>query len=501
MAVYRCKSCGAALEIKEGQSVVTCDYCDVVQTVPKANDEKKMTLFARANKLRSACEFDKAAGIFESIIAEFPEEAEAYWGLVLCKYGIEYVDDPKTGKKIPTCHRSSYDSVMDDGNFELAMENADEVARRVYLSEAKAFEEIRKGIIKISSTEEPYDIFICYKETDSEGKRTLDSVIAQDLYMRLTDKGYRVFFSRITLKSMLGEQYEPYIFAALNSAKIMLAVGTSYEHFHAVWVKNEWSRFLELMKKDNSKRLFPCYRDIDPYDMPKEFAGLQGQNMAEIGADQDVLMGVEKVLRRSTPAAEIKKTEPKKEEKTSTAPKTNSSEETGAKAKTNEKSEKESLTYFNNDLAKLRENEEKKKEMLKKVGSFNKIVLLITVVLELAVFVGASMELYHLVDINLYDAFTNSYLTDQLLFGAPAFVLVLLPAAVSFLQAGKNNTVSKALTILSRIISFLGMLIFFGVAVLIAGEARMTEEYVWFIWNGVLYLVPFITLFFKKTLR
>ena len=362
MAVYRCKSCGAALEIKEGQSVVTCDYCDVVQTVPNANDEKKMTLFTRANKLRSACEFDKAAGIFESIIAEFPEEAEAYWGLVLCKYGIEYVDDPKTGKKIPTCHRSSYDSVMDDGNFELAMENADEVARRVYLSEAKAFEEIRKGIIKISSTEEPYDIFICYKETDSEGKRTLDSVIAQDLYMRLTDKGYRVFFSRITLKSMLGEQYEPYIFAALNSAKIMLAVGTSYEHFHAVWVKNEWSRFLELMKKDNSKRLFPCYREIDPYDMPKEFAGLQGQNMAEIGADQDVLMGVEKVLRRSTPAAEIKKTEPKKEEKTSTAPKTNSSEETGAKAKTNEKSEKESLTYFNNDLAKLRENEEKKKE-------------------------------------------------------------------------------------------------------------------------------------------
>ena len=32
-------------------------------------------------------------------------EAEAYWGLVLCRYGIEYVNDPATGKKVPTCHR------------------------------------------------------------------------------------------------------------------------------------------------------------------------------------------------------------------------------------------------------------------------------------------------------------------------------------------------------------------------------------------------------------
>ena len=37
-------------------------------------------------------EFDKAYGVFESIVADFPEEAEAYWGLCLCKYGIEYVD-------------------------------------------------------------------------------------------------------------------------------------------------------------------------------------------------------------------------------------------------------------------------------------------------------------------------------------------------------------------------------------------------------------------------
>ena len=75
---------------------------DVDGYIEKAADnEKKMTLFARANRLRFNNEFDKASGVYESIIAEFPEEAEAYWGLVLCKYGIEYVDDPATGKKSP----------------------------------------------------------------------------------------------------------------------------------------------------------------------------------------------------------------------------------------------------------------------------------------------------------------------------------------------------------------------------------------------------------------
>ena len=236
--------CGGDLNIIEGASTAECEFCGSVQTVPKVDDEKKLTLFARANRLRAACEFDKAAGFYEAIVADFQEEAEAYWGLVLCKYGIEYVDDPATGKKIPTCHRSSFDSIMDDSDLEQSLENADPAARKVYRDEAKAIEEIRKGIIAVSANEEPYDIFICYKETAEDGDRTLDSVLAQDVYDALTDKGYRVFFSRITLEDKLGMEYEPYIFAALNSAKIMLAFGTDYEYFNAVWVKNEWSRYL-----------------------------------------------------------------------------------------------------------------------------------------------------------------------------------------------------------------------------------------------------------------
>ena len=308
MAIIKCKMCGGDLNIVEGMSVAECEYCGTKQTVPNVDSEKKLTLFSRANRLRLACEFDKAASVYESIVAEFSEEAEAYWGLVLCRYGIEYVDDPATGKKVPTCHRSSFESILEDSDFEQACENADAVARKVYREEAKAIEEIRKGILEVSGKEPPYDIFICYKETDEAGNRTIDSVLAQDVYDVLMEKDYRVFFSRITLEEKLGTEYEPYIFAALNSAKVMLAFGTDYEYFNAVWVKNEWSRFLKLMAHDKSKHLIPCYKNVDAYDLPKEFQKLQAQDLGKVGAIQDLLRGLDKLLNTGSSRNTIKET-------------------------------------------------------------------------------------------------------------------------------------------------------------------------------------------------
>lgn len=308
MAILKCKMCGGDLTVEPDVTVCECEYCGTKQTVPNTDDEKKLKLYERANRLRFRSEFDKAAGVYESLIEEYPEEAEAYWGNLLCKYGIEYVDDPATGDKVPTCHRSSFDSFMDDPDFEMVMENSDAVSRKVYREQAKQIEEIRKGIIEVSGKEQPYDIFICYKETDDDGERTLDSVLAQDVYEALTEKGYRVFFSRISLEDKLGTEYEPYIFAALNSARIMLAFGTSYDYYNAVWVKNEWSRFLKLMAKDKKKYLIPCYKDIDAYDMPKEFAKLQAQDMGKVGAIQDLLRGIDKLNggenKPATPKAE-----------------------------------------------------------------------------------------------------------------------------------------------------------------------------------------------------
>ncbi len=296
MAVIQCKICGGEIEIPSELTCGECPYCNSVTTFPKQTSDKKVQLYKRAEQLRHASSFDRAAATYEEIIKETPDDADAYWGLVLSNWGIEYVEDPLTKERKPTCHRVQFESILSDVNYKLAMDNAQPEEAEIYRREAQRIAEIQKDILRISSQEKPFDIFICYKETDESGQRTRDSVMAQDIYYNLTEQGYKVFFSRITLEDKLGQEYEPYIFAALNSAKVMLVLGTKKEFFEAVWVKNEWSRFLSLMKKDKSKLMIPCYRDMDAYDLPEELTMLQSQDMGKIGFLQDIIRGVQKVL-------------------------------------------------------------------------------------------------------------------------------------------------------------------------------------------------------------
>ena len=300
MAILKCKMCGGNIEFAQGANVGVCDSCGTRQTLPRLDDEKRVQLYDRANHFRRESEFDKAMGIYEMILADDREDPEAYWGIVLCKYGIEYVEDPRTLKRIPTVNRAQYISILEDKDYLSAIRYSDAYQREILEEEAQAVDKIQKGILEISSKEEPFDIFICYKETDPSGERTQDSVYAQEIYNALIKEGYKVFFSRITLENKLGQQYEPYIFAALHSAKVMLAVGTSRENFNAVWVKNEWSRFLALANEDSSKTLIPCYKDISPYDMPTEFTYLQSQDISKIGYMQDLLHGIEKLIGKNT---------------------------------------------------------------------------------------------------------------------------------------------------------------------------------------------------------
>lgn len=296
MAIFKCKMCGGTLEFNPGDTVAVCDSCGTKQTLPRLDDDKKANLYDRANHFRRNNEYDKAMSIYEQILAEDSTDAEAYWSLVLCRYGIEYVEDPATGKRIPTVNRAQFTSVFDDDNYKSALRCADAAQKEIYEAEAKAINEIQKGILAISQKEEPFDVFICYKETDSRGARTPDSVLANDLYHQLTQEGFKVFFSRITLEDKLGSAYEPYIFAALNSAKVMVVLGTRPEYFNAVWVKNEWSRYLALIKNGAKKMLIPAYKDMDPYDLPEEFSHLQAQDMGKLGFMQDLIRGIRKIV-------------------------------------------------------------------------------------------------------------------------------------------------------------------------------------------------------------
>ena len=309
MSIFKCKMCGGTIEFNPGDTVGVCDSCGTKQTLPRLDDDRKANLYDRANHFRRNNDFDKAAGIYEQILNEDNTDAEVYWSLVLCHYGIEYVEDPQSRKRIPTVNRAQFTSIFDDDNYKSALHYADGYQKELYEDEAKAINEIQKGILAISQKEEPFDVFICYKETDNSGRRTQDSVLANDLYHQLTQEGFKVFFSRITLEDKLGTAYEPYIFAALNSAKVMVVLGTKPEYFNAVWVKNEWSRYLSLVKNSNGKKmLIPAYKDMDPYDLPEEFSHLQAQDMSKLGFMQDLIRGIKKIVSAGASKAEVKET-------------------------------------------------------------------------------------------------------------------------------------------------------------------------------------------------
>ena len=105
MAVLKCTVCGGELEVNEDMSVGVCKFCDSTLIIPKGLD-KKGNLYNRAVFLRQNNEFDKAVSAYEDILKEDNTDSDAHWGLVLSKYGVEYVHDPRTGEHVPTCHRT-----------------------------------------------------------------------------------------------------------------------------------------------------------------------------------------------------------------------------------------------------------------------------------------------------------------------------------------------------------------------------------------------------------
>lgn len=293
MPIFECKNCGASLEVEPGATVATCDYCHSTQTLPRLDDGKRAGLFKRGNKLRRAYEFDRAAELFGKVLDEDAGDAEAYWSLALCRYGVVYVEDPRTHDMVPTVNRMQTKSITADADYGQALECAGAAQRDVYKSQAAQIAEIQRGIREVAAKDEPYDVFICYKDSDASGGRTDDSVIAGDIYDALRKDGLRVFYSRESLKGMLGSAFEPHIFAALHSARVMVAVGTSKEHLESPWVRNEWSRYLALCDEDRELTFVPAFKGMSAGELPAEFGSIQGQDLEALGGMQDLIRYVE----------------------------------------------------------------------------------------------------------------------------------------------------------------------------------------------------------------
>lgn len=85
--IYKCKMCkGDLLIIDEENGLCECEYRGIRRTVPLENNERKAELYNSANQYRKNNLFDRAADVYNTMVKEFPNEAEAYWEVVLCRY-------------------------------------------------------------------------------------------------------------------------------------------------------------------------------------------------------------------------------------------------------------------------------------------------------------------------------------------------------------------------------------------------------------------------------
>ena len=305
-----CNICGANYEYRNGRWF--CPACGAYKQEELSNEEVTL-LYNAAQKLRMS-DFDEAEKEYSDIIEKFPKNANGYWGRLLSKYGIKYEED-FDGRKIPTCYATSIESVISDKDYKKAIELADEATADYYKHQAEYIERVRKEWVEKAKKEQPYDIFLCYKDSDIPNgvDRTQDSIAVQDLYIHLREQGYRVFFSRESLRGKVGEKYEPYIFNALSTAKVMLVYGSKPEYITSTWLKNEWTRYekrIQSGEKKTNSLLIAC-DGFSPNELPKTLSSRQCFDATKRSFYNDLDNVVKKIVR----GEEKPKEEPKKQEK------------------------------------------------------------------------------------------------------------------------------------------------------------------------------------------
>lgn len=159
----------------------------------------------------------------------------------------------------------------------------------------------------VASIFEKTEVFICYIENDNQGRRSKDSVIAQDLYNQLEIAKINTFYQRISAADLMGTEFENACTKARNEAKIVIIVGSSIDSFE---------KLLEQYKDSfNSKKILPVYSEIDAYDLPKEYRNLQALNYDNIGASNDLIKAVLYELRRENEVDIISEAEITKQKK------------------------------------------------------------------------------------------------------------------------------------------------------------------------------------------
>ncbi len=321
-ALEKCLCCGADIPIPSDAASVQCAYCHtrmsvsnftrqekrLVETIEQlrrqnteqnsvlsmqidmlrqmfstSQDGRMQELFRQGEEYQRQGDFSAAIERYEVLLKDCPNEAEVHWRIMLCRYGIEYVREQTVGRALPTLTRMHIGNLENDASYQCALRHApDEAVRKFYQYEVQRINRILMKYQHINGTEAPYDVFISVKQGNASGQPTADSDQALKLYDTLTERGWKVFNSRVTLKQYSGTEYEPHIMHALSTAKVLIVMASTEEYMNAPWVRNEWRRFRYLQlnnahlpsENQRERRLIAYILGDEQWSMP-ELGGLQ----------------------------------------------------------------------------------------------------------------------------------------------------------------------------------------------------------------------------------
>ena len=268
----KCRSCGTLLE---NENIYT--------------DTKSIMIYLDGSQ------FETAENYCRDAISRVGNTPILSWLLFLAKNKIHFVDDPKTGERKPVFYSERVfkrDCVFDDEDYNRAIQGE---YKEKYQRFGELIEAIRIELCEKMSKEEDTDIFISFKATeevtDSEGRirnvETFDQKKGQEIYDYFTNKGYKVFFSPVSIGKgkVFGEKYEPKIFAALVSCRAMILIGTKGSYVTDGWVRDEWMRYLYFMNRVKNRNSRLCkasntllyvFEKNPPNDLPSQISEIEG---------------------------------------------------------------------------------------------------------------------------------------------------------------------------------------------------------------------------------
>lgn len=281
MSAFICRFCGAPLELGNS-TVCECRSCNRLQSVPLIDSVEKRELLARAEQLRSEQRYDKAIQLYEKMISLSPADADLYWALALCRYGVLFYADGGL-----TLLRTQAHSFTSDSDYQQAVKFADDQQRGLMQETAGLIDEKQREISSLAVGIE-YDVMLC---SDGDPKAVK---LSTELYEKLTSEKLRAFYTETTLENKAKSEWEPYLYAAVNSAKVLLITATGPDAFSDVMLMNICGRFLSGDMR--GRAVIPILCGVLPDVLPPELSRFQAVNAASLGFEHDIIVSVRGLL-------------------------------------------------------------------------------------------------------------------------------------------------------------------------------------------------------------